>query len=290
MVGLVGRVVVVLGGSLICVACFGTPDAVQAKRVLITQSVLRSDAAVRAGGGLSSGRFAGYVWKGPVTSVAASWVVPRAAGSLSGAAATWIGAQGPRPGVPEATIAGLAGNGFSASETSPVVPVVPQEPFVQVGIIEQHLQVRRGEPFWDSYGAFWTDTAEGDRPFSFMVVKPGDEVSVKLTVGRHRYTGSIFDLTTHRTARFSTNAEAGAVFNQADCLQENLSTSSSRCELESAKLQPTHLGMDVGGRQLPRSEPIAERLLHVGTCAAEPCWHPIPGNRRLRERGSLDVR
>jgi peptidase A4-like protein len=146
----------------------------------------------------SFGHMAGYVWAGPVTSVAASWSVPGiAAGSGEAHASTWIGAQAPGPSM--------------------------HTPFIQVGTLED-----RGSATAPSYAAFWTDTTRGFHPQVLFPLRPGDAVSTSLTLSAGRWVVSIVDSTSGRRASFTTDEEGDAAFNLAEWLQENPSQASGR--------------------------------------------------------------
>jgi hypothetical protein len=137
------------------------------------------------------GPFAGYTWIGGVGSVAASFAVPRiAAGSSSGQAGTWIGAQGSGP---------------------------PSR-FIQVGAIESRVTKPRA---LDRYYAFWSDTARRYRPKILFLVSAGDELSASLTLAHKHWTLAIADTTSRRRAHFSTPENAAGVFDQAEWTQEN---------------------------------------------------------------------
>jgi hypothetical protein len=146
----------------------------------------------------SFGHMAGYVWAGPVTSVAASWSVPRiTARSGEAHASTWIGAQAP-----------------GASMHSP---------FIQVGTLEDLDSASA-----PAYGAFWTDTTRGFHPQVLFHMRPGDAVSTSLTLDRGRWLVSIIDATSGRRASFATREEGDAAFNLAEWLQENPSQDSGQ--------------------------------------------------------------
>ena len=146
----------------------------------------------------SFGHMAGYVWAGHVTSVAASWSVPRmAVGSHEAHASTWIGAQAPGPSL--------------------------HTPFIQVGTLED-----RGSVSAPSYGAFWTDTRRGFHPQVLFHLRPGDVVSASLTRDGGRWQVSIIDGTSGRRASFATSEEGDAAFNLAEWLQEDPSQASGQ--------------------------------------------------------------
>jgi len=139
----------------------------------------------------SFGPFAGYVWRGRVSSVRASWTVPRILpGSPRGLAGTWIGAEAPGAGT--------------------------HAPFIQIGVNEQ-LGIE------SSYYAFWTDTDHYFHPRYLLRVNPGDDLSASLALARKRkrWTLVISDASTGKSAHFSTGDEARASFNEAEWTQED---------------------------------------------------------------------
>lgn len=140
------------------------------------------------------GPFAGYAWIGSVTSVGASFTVPRIArGSSLGVASTWIGAQ-------------------SAG---------PPSRFVQIGDVESRLVPRGKDGAVDRYYAVWSDTARHYQPIPLFPVNPADTLSASLTLAHQRWTLAIVDDTSGAKAHFSTAAETEAQFNQAAWAQEN---------------------------------------------------------------------
>ncbi|MGH2896654.1 MAG: G1 family glutamic endopeptidase, partial [Solirubrobacteraceae bacterium] len=147
-----------------------------------------------AGAPASFGHMAGYVWSGHVTSVAASWPVPRMSGAGEAHASTWIGAQAP----------GLR----------------RRSPFIQVGTVED-----RGSSS-PVFGAFWTDTIRGFHPQILFHVRPGDAVSTALALAAGRWRVYIVDVTSGQRASFSTSEEGVGHFNLAEWLQENPSQTS----------------------------------------------------------------
>jgi hypothetical protein len=142
----------------------------------------------------SFGPFAGYVWRGRVSSVRASWKVPRILpGSPRGVAGTWIGAEAP----------GIGEHG----------------PFIQIGVNER----RAGSA--NSYYAFWSDTKQHFHPQYLFHLNAGDDLSASLTLARkprRRWTLVISDTSTGKSARFSTGDEARASFNEAEWTQEDV--------------------------------------------------------------------
>jgi hypothetical protein len=148
------------------------------------------------GGGTASGSpgaFAGYSWSGRVTSVQASWVVPRIlhGSPRRGAAATWISAQAPASG-----------------------------PFIQIGTNEwDQYPTRRPRP---DYFAFWSDTKRHFLDQWLFYVSPGDTVSAVLKLANGRWILGIWDKTSGANAYFSTSEDAHGSFNDASWLQEHV--------------------------------------------------------------------
>jgi hypothetical protein len=138
----------------------------------------------------SFGHFAGYLWLGHVTSVQASWSVPRIALGSSGLAGTWIGAEGPGA-------------------------------FIQIGTTEASFRPFELAPLETSYHAFWSDPTHHFRAQRLFSVHPGDRMSASLTLADGRWTLVIADKTTGRAAHFSTHDEVGPPFKRADLLQED---------------------------------------------------------------------
>jgi hypothetical protein len=171
-----------------------------ARPVLVTLVGLVSLSAVLvlAGAALGAGRarwsfgsFAGYVWRGQVKSVQASWTVPRIVGGPSGAAGTWIGAQ------------------------------APGGAFIQIGTKERSVRPFALGARSTSYQAFWSDPTHHFRTELLFRVYAGDNISASLTQADRRWTLAIVDRTSGASARFSTRDEASASFNQAEWQQED---------------------------------------------------------------------
>jgi hypothetical protein len=142
----------------------------------------------------SFGKFAGYVWRGHVESVRASWSVPGVRLGSVGHAGTWIGAQA--PGTPG--------------------------PFIQIGTNEESFHPFPLGSSVTAYYAFWSDTTNHFHPRFLFRVKLGDDVSASLALVSGRWRLAIVDKTSGATARFSTEEEAGASFNLAEWLQEDV--------------------------------------------------------------------
>jgi hypothetical protein len=139
----------------------------------------------------SFGSFAGYVWRGHVTSVQASWSVPSIVGGPSGAAGTWIGAQA------------LGGK------------------FIQIGTNEESFRPFPLGARARSYYAFWSDPTHHFRADLLFRVYAGDKISASLTLAGKRWTLAIVDRTSGASTRFSTRDQADASFNQAEWEQED---------------------------------------------------------------------
>jgi hypothetical protein len=142
------------------------------------------------------GPFAGYLWTGTVSSVQASWRVPRVLpGSSPGGAATWIGAQrNDGPG-----------------------------PFIQIGTNENRDTVALETS--NDYDAFWSDPKVHFAPQSLGPVNPGDYVSASMVLGGGEWHLELIDHTLSRTYVYSTADEASAHFGIAEWLEEDPTSS-----------------------------------------------------------------
>jgi hypothetical protein len=143
----------------------------------------------------SFGAFAGYVWAGKVSSVSAAWVVPRLLhSSPAGFAATWIGSE-------------------DRASTE-------QAPFIQVGVIERRVLSSPGEPPFDFYYAFWSDTTRHFSPVLIFNVQAGDAVSAALDHRPGGWRVTFTDQTSGTRRSFATTedatATAGAGWDQED--------------------------------------------------------------------------
>jgi hypothetical protein len=138
------------------------------------------------------GPFAGYLWTGTVSSVEASWRVPRIlSDSAPGGAATWIGAQrtdGPGP-------------------------------FIQIGTNENRATVALETSNY--YYAFWSDPRVHFAPQSLGRVDPGDYVSASMVLTSGVWKLRLVDHTRHLTYAFSTAQEASGHFGVAEWLEED---------------------------------------------------------------------
>jgi hypothetical protein len=144
--------------------------------------VLAGCSAHRDGLFVPFGPFSGYRWRGSVTAVEASILVPRIAkGSPAGAGATWIGAQTDQPGSPFA--------------------------FLQLGIFEGRETSPDGSQTRDTYLAFWSDPAHHLRPIVLGSVQAGDRVDANLRLVRHAWRVSLADVTSGARATFVTRDE-----------------------------------------------------------------------------------
>jgi len=167
--------------------------------------LLTSSAPSAASSDSPFGTFAGYVWRGHVSSLRASWTVPRIlAESPHGSAGTWIGAE--------------ASGG----------------PFIQIGTNEL-TQATAHAP--DArYVAFWSDTKQGFHPQSLFDVHSGDHLSASLTLTHDRWRLGIVDASSGAAAHFSTSDEAHASFNLAEWTQEDVRGGKARKPLPYPRL------------------------------------------------------
>jgi hypothetical protein len=139
------------------------------------------------------GPFAGYAYKGHVTSLRGSWTVPRVLNGSSGSASTWIGVRA--PGAPK--------------------------PFIQIGNSEA-AGVRPGDAPEAHYYTFWSDAARGSRPHTLFRVKPGDDLTASLTRTHSRWLLAIVDTSSRAAERFSASAQTRAPLEQAEWTQEDV--------------------------------------------------------------------
>ncbi len=181
----------VCGLASVCAGCGQAGPGGRAPLRAARGSAASSSAASHA----ATGAFAGYLWRGRETSVAASWVVPAITPrSGVGRAGSWIGAAGPSTREPN--------------------------PFIQVGTNEESLTAPGGSS--RVYYAFWSDNRHDFHPVRLFGVRPGDEISARLTMGRRRPRVSIVDTTSSEHSSFSTSDLAGDAFNQAQWFQEDI--------------------------------------------------------------------
>jgi Peptidase A4 family len=178
------------------------------RRIALAAVVLTVLAAVLAlvlsaslGAGRSSwsfGPFAGYVRRGHVTSMSASWTVPSVTeGSRCADAATWIGA--------------------AARENS--------SSFVQIGTNERRCYVSYENQVSDTYFATWSDVAHHEQTQPLFPVNAGDDLKASLAFTRGRSTLTIADSTTGAHARFSISTPGDAAINEAEWIQEDVTDS-----------------------------------------------------------------
>jgi hypothetical protein len=142
------------------------------------------------------GPFAGYLWTGTVSSIDASWRVPRILpGSAPGGAATWIGAQrtdGPGP-------------------------------FIQIGTNENRTTVALETSNY--YYAFWSDPKVHFAPQSLGRVDPGDYVSASMVLASGVWHLHLTDHTRQSSYAHSTSQEANSHFGVAEWLEEDPTSS-----------------------------------------------------------------
>lgn len=196
------------------------------------------------------GKFAGYVWEsGAVTSVSASWTVPRIVGSRQGQEATWIGAEGPPPGPP---VAITAATRLGRLAISPA----PSVPFIQVGTQVTRIQLYRGGPLINRYESVWSDTDLGYVAQALGTVRPGDEVSASLTLAAHRWIVSISDRTTHVTRSFTTTDQGHGRFNEAEWLEEDVLPGRDGNPAPLVSLSPTRITQLAVDAKKPRYQDL----------------------------------
>jgi hypothetical protein len=152
------------------------------------------------GGQIDGCACVGYLWSGDVTSVSASWVVPRLTKhEPRGIAATWIGAESPgrfiQIGVNE---------GRDAPNTDAGLRFL-------VGGLKQPL-----------LHGFWSDTAHSFHPVALPRVKPGDVVSVSLQLLDGRWYLEFSDPRRAVDVKLSTSDEATGPVDDAEWLQEDV--------------------------------------------------------------------
>ena len=139
------------------------------------------------------GAFAGYMWVRPVTSVSATFTMPRVASrSPLGEAGTWIGAQG--LGAPNR--------------------------FVQIGVTEERLQSPGGKVVVGYYG-FWSNVGHHFNAQPLFPAHAGDSLSAALTLVHKHWLLALTDDTSGRKARLSIDSETQAPFDAAEWVQED---------------------------------------------------------------------
>jgi Peptidase A4 family len=179
----------------------------------------------------------GYLWRGDVTSVSASWTVPRLTkDEPRGIAGTWIGAESPgrfiQIGVNE---------GRDAPNTDADLR------FLVKGLKQPLL-----------YG-FWSDTAHHFHPVPLPRVKAGDVVSVSLELLDGRWQLEFSDPRASVDVKLSTPDEATGSADDAEWLQEDVQTTyGANRLLPYPKLSPiTFTGLKANG-----VTPVASQLLY----------------------------
>jgi Peptidase A4 family len=181
-------VAVIVGIALMLAGCGALPASKPHDAQATTTS-----AGATAGLHPDLGPFAGYVWTGDVDSAHADWTVPRLlAGSASGEAATWIGAEapGPRRGAP----------------------------FVQVGVNVGNTDGASGA----FYYAFYSTTKLHFHPVHLFDVSPGDQVSATLRRRGPRWQIDFVDWTRGRQRMLAVAEGGGRRFNQAQYTEEDV--------------------------------------------------------------------
>jgi hypothetical protein len=180
------------------------------------------------------------VWHGRVTSISASWVVPRVATRSPGFASTWIGVE---------TDAG-------------------HDRFLQIGVNEGHnadgSRAQLGLPRADHPAelvAFWSDTAHHFHPvYLGGGLKPGDVVHVSLRYTRGRWWLRIRDLRSALHLSFATSQERGPMM-QAEWLQEDVINGATNRPFRYPRLSPITVGdLEVDGAPPTRSRLFAQRF------------------------------
>jgi hypothetical protein len=179
----------------------------------------------------------GYLWRGDVTSVSASWTVPRLTkDEPRGIAATWIGAESPgrfiQIGVNE---------GRDAPNTDADLR------FLVKGLKQPLL-----------YG-FWSDTAHDFHPVALPRVRAGDVVSVSLELLDGRWHLEFSDPRASVDVKLSTPDEATGPVEDAEWLQEDVQTTfGANRLLPYPKLSPiTFTGLKANG-----VTPVVSQLLY----------------------------
>lgn len=181
----------------------------------------------------------GYLWPGDVTSVGASWTVPRLTKhEPRGIAGTWIGAESPGR-------------------------------FIQIGVTEG-----RDAPNTDAdlrflvkglqqplLTGFWSDTAHHFHPVPLPRVKAGDVVSVSLELIDGRWQLEFSDPRASVDVKLSTPDEATGPVDDAEWLQEDVETTyGANPLLPYPKLSPiTFTSLKANGVTPPASQLLYRR-------------------------------
>ena len=189
------------------------------------------------GGQIAGCACVGYLWRGDVTGVSASWKVPRLTKhEPRGIAGTWIGAESPgrfiQVGVNE---------GRDAPNTDADLR------FLVAGLHQPLL-----------YG-FWSDTAHQFHPVPLPRVKAGDVVSVSLHLQDGRWYLEFSDARRAVDVKLSTPDEATGPVDDAEWLQEDVKTTYGRNRmLPYPNLSPVRFtNLKVNG-----VTPVASKLLY----------------------------
>jgi Peptidase A4 family len=154
------------------------------------------------------GSFAGYLWFGHVSSVHASWTVPRVQrGSPPGIGGTWIGAQ-------------------AAADRA----------FIQIGTSEDGFWPKHNRRAAGYDFAFWSDIGHHFRAQRIFAVQPGNRISATIKLASGRWTLAITDLTSGAKFQISTPEEANASFNAAEWLQEDPRSAATHAPVAYPKL------------------------------------------------------
>jgi hypothetical protein len=132
--------------------------------------------------------FGGYVQKAPVSSISAEWRVPTILRhSSDGAAATWIGVQG------------------------------PDSAFIQVGTEESTGKGKVGS----QYRVFWSDTVENFHPHSVMAVSAGDLIGASLVHLGTKWHIQVEDMTTRQIGPVLIGYSNKLSFDAGEWIQED---------------------------------------------------------------------
>jgi hypothetical protein len=195
----------------------------------LSVKIVRPHTYAEPAGGFSDrpfGPFAGYVRVGPVTSVSATFTVPRvASGSPLGVAATWIGAQW----------LGAPGR------------------FVQIGVNEGRVQLHSGKVVV-AYYAFWSDVGHHFRAQPLFPAHAGDSLSAALTLAHKHWLLALTDNTSGRKARFSIGSETRGPFDLAEWLQEDPGAENNHVEYPRLTV-PTFRRLTVNAAEPPPGSP-----------------------------------
>lgn len=189
----------VIAGSCVIVALLAACGThTTEKRRARTVEPARIRAALQAQGCTC----AGWISRGRVTSVSATWTIPTVAPKSLGRASTWIGAE---------------------------AYATPGDPgrFIQIGDLEERWNPRRfvgsGLSFKANpayYRLFWSDTDRRFHPVDVQPVQAGDVVHASMALVHGQWRLRFVDARSKLDISFSTREEAGPM-DQADWLQED---------------------------------------------------------------------